>query len=150
MAERAGLFQTSHCIDYGQLSTEAFDWNAWVDIEMRVREVRNSAVQVESMLIICRLANHIFVIDQGNRIFSQSSTHISPLELHADTPCYYRCWAALTAEQCLEQLQLSPVPVSVTVALKTLRTASPRDKSVFHASDVGMHSIIIGWYILTY
>lgn len=73
-----------------------------------------------------------------------SSSYMFAPTFNVDTPCYQSCWVAPTADRCFQELQKLPMQVSVAAALKKLVSTCLQEEILFKASDIGMHTIIIG------
>lgn len=132
MAKRAGLFESDKSDDYCSITIETFNWESWIEHELKKR-----------------LACAIFVHDIAGCIFEGKPPSLSPLRLHVELPSYESCWEAKSAEECLKRLQSTSVQPLMSTAVRQIRRANINELPAFEASGFGMFTILKGKLLIS-
>lgn len=153
MAERTGLFDPIHPVDYQPLTENTFNWPRWIEQETRRRYETNSNFYRSKihfligipLFSLFRLACQIFCQDNGRCIFMKRAPSLSSLSFNIVLPTPQACWNARTARECLHHLQAAPREIRLSVATKQIRAnRTLEDQPKFETSSLGMFIILIG------
>ncbi|KAK5047680.1 hypothetical protein LTR84_006345 [Exophiala bonariae] len=135
MAHRARIFQSVDRKDYNTMTLETFDWDAWVDLESRIR-----------------IANALFTQNTAECIFQGKPPTFSPFDLDFSLPRYEASWEAQSASQCLEALQSTPRSELLSTVMQKLLVSNTTSEasSPFEGSSFGMFTLITGIHCIVW